>query len=64
MRVRLVELKFWVLVFVVGVKAENTEEKNSEQEENQQQTQPIYGTGWEASALTTASMDMGRSRLP
>ena len=30
---------------MVGAKAENREEKNSEQEENQQQTQPIYGNG-------------------
>jgi len=45
-------MEFGVLVFVEGGKPENPVKKPSEQGENQQQTQPTYGTGLESSRAT------------
>ena len=58
-----IELKFRNVDFCGGRKTWEPGEKPSDQEENQQQTQPTYDTGsgikprphwWEASAITTA----------
>ena len=43
-----IELEFRVLVFVEGGKPENPEKNPQSKDENQQQTQPTYGTGPES----------------
>ena len=59
-----IELEFRVLVFVEGGKPENLKKNPPGKDENQQQTQPTYGTEpksnrrphwWEASALIATS---------
>ena len=68
----LVKLEFGDVGFCMGRKTGEPDEKPLEQGENQQQTQPIYGTGpesnlgriwWEGSALTTAPSLLPRTKL-